>query len=74
MATRWYIRASQAVDRRNAYRLSAVARLAAIYESKREFGKAMAAYQDIASYSKDRELAQAAAGRATQLRSSRTTR
>lgn len=73
-ATRWYIRASQAVDRRNAYRLSAVARLAAIYESKREFGKAMAAYQDIASYSKDRELAQAAAGRATQLRSSRTTR
>ncbi|HYJ33518.1 MAG TPA: tetratricopeptide repeat protein [Candidatus Binatia bacterium] len=73
-ATRWYIRASQAVDRRNAFRLSAVARLAAIYESKREFGKAMAAYQDIASYSKDRELAQAAAGRASQLRSSRTTR
>ena len=72
-ATRWYIRASQAVDRRNAFRLSAVARLAAIYESKREFGKAMAAYQDIASYSKDRELAQAAAGRASQLRSSRTT-
>jgi TolA-binding protein len=73
-AVRWYLLASKAVDRRNAFRLSAVARLAAIYESKREFGKAMAAYQDIASYSKDRELAQAAAGRASQLRSSRTTR
>lgn len=71
---RWYLRASQAVDRRNAFRLSAVARMAAIYESKREFGKAMSAYQDIATYSKDRELAQAAAGRASQLRSSRTTR
>jgi TolA-binding protein len=71
---KWYLHASQAVDRRNAFRLSAVARLAAIYESKREFGKAMAAYQDIATYSKDRELAQAAAGRANQLRSSRTTR
>lgn len=69
---RWYIRASQAVDRRNAFRLSAVARMAAIYESRREFGKAMSAYQDIASYSKDKELAQAAAGRATQLKSSKT--
>ncbi|HLQ67069.1 MAG TPA: tetratricopeptide repeat protein, partial [Candidatus Limnocylindrales bacterium] len=68
-AVRWYLRASQAVDRRNAFRLSAVARMASIYESRREFLKAMSAYRDIAANSKDRELAQAAAGRATQLQS-----
>jgi TolA-binding protein len=73
-ALRWYNRASQAVDRRNAFRLSAVARMAAIYESRRELLKAMNAYRDIAANSKDRELAQAAAGRASQLQSARKVR
>ncbi len=73
-AIRWYLRASQAVDRRNAFRLSAVARMASIYESRSEYLKAMSAYRDIAANSKDRELAQAAAGRATQLQSAKRVR
>ncbi|HEX7077648.1 MAG TPA: tetratricopeptide repeat protein [Candidatus Eisenbacteria bacterium] len=73
-ALRRYVRASQIGGVRNPFRLSAVARMASLYEQKREFGKAMNAYRDIAQNSKDKELAQAAAGRATQLESARKAR
>jgi tetratricopeptide (TPR) repeat protein len=68
-ALKSYNRAAASTDRRNAYRLSALARCAAIYESKKEFVRAMGAYRDIAQNSKDGELAAAAAGRASQLES-----
>jgi TolA-binding protein len=73
-ALKSYVRASQAVDRRNAFRLSAVARMAAIYEAKKDYVRAMNAYRDIAVNSKDKELAAAAQGRATQLGSGRKSR
>jgi len=73
-ALKAYNRASQAVDRRNAFRLSAVARMAAIYEAKKDYVRAMNAYRDIAVNSKDKELAAAAQGRATQLGSGRKAR
>jgi len=53
------------------FRLSALARLAALYEAQRDYGKALAMYRDIAQSSSDREVAQAAAGRASQLESIR---
>jgi len=74
VALKSYVRASQAVDRRNAFRLSAVARMAAIYEAKKDYVRAMNAYRDIAVNSKDKELAAAAQGRATQLGSGRKSR
>jgi tetratricopeptide (TPR) repeat protein len=68
-ALKSYTKAAASMDRRNAYRLSAVARCAAIYEARKDFVRAMAAYRDIAQNSKDNELAAAAAGRASQLES-----
>ncbi len=68
-ALKSYQRAAAAGDRRNAYRLSALARCAAIYETRKDFVRAMTAYRDIAQNSKDSELAAAAAGRASQLES-----
>ncbi len=65
-----YQRAAACPDRSQAFRLSALARCAAIYESRREFGKALAAYRDIAQNTRDKDVAQAAAGRASQLESS----
>ncbi len=65
-----YQRAVACPDRSQAFRLSALARCAAIYEAKRDFGRALAAYRDIAQNTHDREVAQAAAGRASQLESS----
>jgi TolA-binding protein len=73
-ALKAYLRASQGADRRNAFRLSAVARMAAIYETKRDFVRALNAYRDIAQNSKDKELAEAANGRAAQLQSARKAR
>jgi TolA-binding protein len=57
--------------RADPFRLSALARLAALYEGQRDYGKALAMYRDIAQSSSDREVAQAAAGRASQLESIR---
>jgi TolA-binding protein len=68
-ALKSYTKAAASMDRRNAYRLSAVARCAAIYEARKDFVRAMTAYRDIAQNSKDNELAAAAAGRASQLES-----
>ena len=51
------------------YRLSAVARVAALCEKRRDYPRALAAYRDIARNANDRELAAAAAGRVTQLES-----
>lgn len=66
-ALRAYEQASAFPDRQNAYRLSAVARCAAMYETKKDYARAILAYRDIASHSKDQELVAAAAGRASQL-------
>ena len=68
-ALRAYNRAAASTDRRNPYRLSALARCASIYEARKDFVRAMTAYRDIAQNSKDNELAAAAADRASQLQS-----
>jgi TolA-binding protein len=68
-ALKAYNRAGVSTDRRNAYRLSAIARCAAIYEARKDYVRAMNAYRDIAQNSKDTELAAAAAGRASELES-----
>ena len=68
-ALKAYNRAGASTDRKNAFRLSAVARCAAIYEAKKDYARAMTAYRDIAQNSKDNELAADAAGRASQLES-----
>lgn len=62
-----YQRAAASPERDAPYRLSAVARVAAIYEKKKDYPKALAAYRDLAHNSKDHELAAAAAARANQL-------
>ena len=49
------------------FRLSALARLAALHESRREFTRAVEAYRDIIHHSKDRELIAAAEDRVSQL-------
>jgi TolA-binding protein len=66
-ALRSYQQASAHGDKANPYRLSAVARLAALYEANRDYPRAVTAYRDIARHSKDQELVSAAAGRASQL-------
>ena len=53
--------------RTDTYRLSAVARVAALYEKRKDYPRAVAAYRDIAQNATDRELAAAAADRASQL-------
>jgi len=68
-ALKAYNRAVASPDRKNPYRLSALARCAALYEAKKDFARAYTAYRDIAQNSKDGELAAAAAGRAQQLMS-----
>ncbi len=69
-----YERAAAAPDRKNAFRLSAVARCAFLYEKTKQVVRAHDAYRDIAVNSKDRELAAAAAGRASQLEAGRKRR
>ena len=66
-ALKAYNKAVASTDRKNPYRLSALARCAAIYEAKKDYARAYTAYRDIAQNSKDGELAAAAAGRAQQL-------
>ncbi|HET9951802.1 MAG TPA: tetratricopeptide repeat protein [Candidatus Eisenbacteria bacterium] len=69
-----YERAAAAPDKKNAFRLSALARCAAYYEKSKQVVRAMDAYRDISVNSKDRELAAAAAGRASQLEAGRKRR
>ena len=66
-ALKAYLRAAASTDRRNAFRVSALTRCAALYESKKSFSRALDVYLDIARNSQDRELAALAKGRATQL-------
>ena len=66
-ALRSYEIAMMAPDRDHPYRLSAVARSAALYETKKDFPRALAAYRDIMRNAKDPELVAAAQDRATAL-------
>jgi hypothetical protein len=49
--------------RTDPYRLSAVARCAALYESRKEYSRALTAYRDLIANARDRELVAAATGR-----------
>lgn len=66
-ALKAYLRAVASTDRRNAFRVSALTRCAAIYEAKKSYARALDIYLDIAHNSQDRELAALAKGRASQL-------
>jgi TolA-binding protein len=69
-AIRAYQEARACPDRDEAFRLSALARLAALHESRREYTRAIEAYRDIMKHSKDRELVVAAEDRVEQLSAS----
>lgn len=62
-----YQRAAESTDRDHAYRLSALARCAALYEAKKDYARALTAYRDIVRNARDQELVAAAADRASQL-------
>ena len=62
-----YQLAAAAPDRDDPFRLSAVARSAALYEAKKDFARALTAYRDIARNARDPELVAAATSRASQL-------
>ena len=62
-----YERAASEGPRDGAYRLSALARLAALYEARHEKTRALAAWRDIASNARDHELVAAAQDRVAQL-------
>ena len=62
-----YDKAAGAEDRSDAFRLSAVARAAALYEEKEDYAKALAAYRDLMNNAQDPELKLAASGRASEL-------
>ena len=64
-----YLLAASGTDRAHPFRLSAVARLAALYEEKHQVRQAVAAYRDLMANSRDHELTAAAAGRVAQLES-----
>jgi TolA-binding protein len=66
-AIRAYGVARACTDLDQPYRLSALARLAALHESRREVTRALEAYRDIIRNSKDRELVVAAEDRVNQL-------
>jgi TolA-binding protein len=68
-ALRAYELARGGSDRDDAWRLSAVARCAALYETRKEYAKAVTAYRDIMKNARDQELVAVAAGRVTQLES-----
>lgn len=69
-AMRAYQEARSCPVRGEAYRLSALARLASLHESRRELTRAIEVYRDIMQNSKDSELVTAAADRVTQLSAS----
>jgi TolA-binding protein len=62
-----YEQAAALGPRDAAYRLSALARLAALYEGRHQTTRALEAWRDIARNAKDRELVAAAEGRVSQL-------
>ena len=62
-----YQAAAAGAERTHPYRLSAVARCAAIYESRKEVRRALESYRDIMRNAKDPELVAAASDRASQL-------
>jgi TolA-binding protein len=64
-----YANAVAAKDRNHPYRLSALARSAALYEARRDFAKALEAYRDIVRNAQDQELVAAATDRVSQLES-----
>ena len=66
-ALKAYQGAVEATDRDHPFRLSAVARCAALYEARKDIPRALAAYKDIMRNSTDPELVAAATDRASQL-------
>ena len=66
-ALRAYVQASLNGASSDPFRLSAVARCAALYEAKRQYGRAIESYRDLIRNAKDRELVAAATERASQL-------
>ncbi|MEE9271268.1 MAG: tetratricopeptide repeat protein [Candidatus Krumholzibacteria bacterium] len=66
-AIRAYRQALSSKKRSDAFRLSAVARLAALYEKAGNFKRALTAYKDLIRNAKDPELVLAARERATQI-------
>jgi tetratricopeptide (TPR) repeat protein len=62
-----YERVRACKDRSDAFRLSALARAASLYEEKQDYRKALAVYRDLAEHATDPELAAAASGRASEL-------
>jgi TolA-binding protein len=69
-----YRRASESGGSSDPFRLSAVARCAALYEGRREFSRALAAYRDLIAHARDQELVAAATGRAHRLEANLGTR
>ena len=70
-ALRAYLLAAASTERRNPFRVSALTRCAALYESKKSYSRALDIYLDIAHNSQDQELAALAKGRASQLQAGR---
>jgi tetratricopeptide (TPR) repeat protein len=66
-ALRAYGVAAAGKDRSDPFRLSAVARSAALHEKRRETTKALAAYRDIVANARDQELVAAATAKVAQL-------
>jgi TolA-binding protein len=66
-ALRAYVQASLTGGLNNPFRLSAVARCAALYEQKKQYARALDSYRDLIRNAKDRELVAAATERASQL-------
>jgi tetratricopeptide (TPR) repeat protein len=66
-ALRAYVQASLMGGLSDPFRLSAVARCAALYEGKKQYSRALEAYRDLIRNAKDRELVVAATERASQL-------
>ncbi|HEU4366460.1 MAG TPA: tetratricopeptide repeat protein [Candidatus Krumholzibacteria bacterium] len=64
-----YARAARHDEKANPYRLSSLARSAALYEKNKDFGKALAAYKDLIKNATDPELVVAAKERANELES-----
>jgi TolA-binding protein len=70
-ALKAYAGAMKADDKSDAFRLSAVARVAAIHEERREYTKALGAYRDLIAHATDSELVVAAKQRASELEEAR---
>jgi tetratricopeptide (TPR) repeat protein len=69
-----YRRAAASGGRDDAYRLSAVARCAALYEARHERARAVESYRDLIRNANDRELVAAATTRVAQLQGASRTK